>query len=918
VISISGKAFGSGYFGEWIEDEFGLPAYRYTCKQQNDPKASPPTERGLWRPPSEHLHQVGNDRFVGIASNYGHIRLRQDEGSPKFLNDFDPTTHQYGGGFGYLTDGSIVLSTYYSEDEHFINRVFGIGYYRKTVKRDGLAVDQIVFAPYGDDPLLISQVTIMNERDESAELKWIEYWGCQQYQFSFKALMRSVVSKEHPSYYRRRLSKRFKHDIQVAGDNRGLLDKFRFKGLPIGDRVSWSIFNFALRSGIGKKLTGGPVKSPVSEAVLEDFSPPSVFLVSLDASFDDYGTDAMAFFGEGGATSPDGLQKLLSKNTANKDAEVGLFLERKLSLQPGESKTIHFAYGYLPDGFDLEGLIGKYEGDLPNLLSKSCEEWKKRRIKLKLDDEGWVDRELTWHNYYLRSNLTYDSFFKEHILSQGHVYQYIVGFQGAARDPLQHALPFIFCEPYIVKDILRYTLKTVNAVGVIPYGITGSGMYMPSPFKPSDQELWLLWLASEYVLATRDLAFLDERIATYPVYGKKAGEASVREILLRCYKNLVETIGTGKHGLQRLSNGDWNDAMVLGYVPDDEQLLVEEVGESVLNASMASYGLAIFSRLLRFSGEDALAEDALQRANAQKKAVREQWTGKWFRRAWLSESLGWVGEDNLWLEPQPWAIIGGAVEPDIAKVLAQSLDEHVRQPSKTGANIHGQPDAKMAGDDGIGANAGIWPSINGTLVWALAFVDGKMAWDEWKKNTLAYHAENYPEIWYGIWSGPDTYNSEYSDFPGGTIHKGEEDSSRETKEERDLERIGVATEIVWTDYPVMNMHPHAWPLQNIPKLLGVEFNEEGLDLAPSLPMDSYRFTSPLLEVERTKSGYKGMYAPMTKGVWKISVRLDRKELERVSGLTINGEDEKIIHDDDKLVLSGESSPGKPLTWEIRY
>ncbi|MHA1925412.1 MAG: GH36-type glycosyl hydrolase domain-containing protein, partial [Candidatus Thorarchaeota archaeon] len=399
---------------------------------------------------------------------------------------------------------------------------------------------------------------------------------------------------------------------------------------------------------------------------------------------------------------------------------------------------------------------------------------------------------------------------------------------------------------------------------------------------------------------------------------KKAGEANVRDLLVKCYRHAVETIGTGKHGLQRLSNGDWNDAMVLGYVSDVDQSLVEEVGESVLNASMASYGLDIFSRLMRYVGDSTLAEDALQRANAQKEAVREQWTGKWFRRAWLSDNLGWVGEDNLWLEPQPWAIIGGGATPEQAKALAQSIDANVRKPSKTGANIHGRPDAKMAGDDGIGANAGIWPSINGTLVWALALVDGKMAWDEWKKNTLAHHAENYPEIWYGIWSGPDTYNSEFSDFPGGTIHKGEEDSSRETREERDLERVGAATEIVWTDYPVMNMHPHAWPLQNIPKLLGVEFNEEGLDFAPSLPMDSYGFKSSLVEFERTESGYKGMYAPMTKGNWRITIHLGRKELERVSGLTVNGEDEEIIHEDDKLIFSGESSQDKPLTWKIRY
>jgi hypothetical protein len=33
------KAYGSGHFGEWIEDEYGLPAYRYTCNQVKDPKA---------------------------------------------------------------------------------------------------------------------------------------------------------------------------------------------------------------------------------------------------------------------------------------------------------------------------------------------------------------------------------------------------------------------------------------------------------------------------------------------------------------------------------------------------------------------------------------------------------------------------------------------------------------------------------------------------------------------------------------------------------------------------------------------------------------------------------------------------------------------------------------------------------------
>src|SRR5438445_4165478 len=37
--SASQKPYGSGYFGTWIEDEFGLPAFHYTCDQLHDPKA---------------------------------------------------------------------------------------------------------------------------------------------------------------------------------------------------------------------------------------------------------------------------------------------------------------------------------------------------------------------------------------------------------------------------------------------------------------------------------------------------------------------------------------------------------------------------------------------------------------------------------------------------------------------------------------------------------------------------------------------------------------------------------------------------------------------------------------------------------------------------------------------------------------
>src|ERR1700678_2447077 len=131
------NAYGSGHFGEWVSDPFGMPAYLYTCNQITNPKALSPVEKA-WRFPTDHTHQVGNDRLIAAVSNYGYVQVRQDEGSPKFLNDYAPERGQFGAGIGYLTDGNAVLSTFYSgqaqpgQAEPF-DRVFGVGYMQKKV-----------------------------------------------------------------------------------------------------------------------------------------------------------------------------------------------------------------------------------------------------------------------------------------------------------------------------------------------------------------------------------------------------------------------------------------------------------------------------------------------------------------------------------------------------------------------------------------------------------------------------------------------------------------------------------------------------------------------------------------------------------------------------------------------------------------
>ena len=789
-----------------------------------------------------------------------------------------------------------------------------MGYYQKKVNNSDFIVDQITFAPFGDDPLLISQVKIQNTSAKEQKVRWIDYWSSDHYQFSYKAYLSSVFVKKHPSILRREFSLKFDKHFDLFVDNQGVLLTHTFQGYSTKEKIGWALQKFLMNT-IGKKITSGNVKSPVKEASFDDLSIPKVFSVALNEQLTGFTTDADAFFGEGGVHSPSGLTTPFTLTSQTPSGNTGIFLESTFTLQPGESKTLYFVYGYGYKTDQITSLIDKYSEEPSKLLQNSCNHWKRDRIQLQIPDSPWVDRELLWHNYYLRSNLTYDAFFQEHILSQGHVYQYLVGFQGASRDPLQHMMPFIYSHPKYAKEILRYTFKTVHPNGEIPYGITGSGIIMPSPFHPSDMELWLLWVTAEYVLANKDFAFLEEIIPLYPVYGKKAKKLRVLDILKLCYTHFTTVSGPGKHGIQRISNGDWNDMVVHGYVPKEKVKEVENYGESTLNGAMATFALDIYSQLLEYKNDHEFAIQVKTYAENQRIALRKQWTGKWMKRAWLSEDFGWIGEDYMWLEPQPWVIIGDVLSPEKQQILVQNIDEQVRKPSDSAAMVASQLDDKKAESLGSGTNAGIWPSINGTLIMALAKIDGEMAWDEWVQNSLARHAELYPEIWYGTWSGPDTYNSVLSKIPGGTAFK--DDEKEEEKGETDGKiKTADLISVLWTDFPVMNMHPHAWPLYNITSLLGIQYTPVGFSMRPVIPFEEYFFKSPLLGFEKSKGKITGWYHPQVEGEWKISIELSDEEITQELSLSVNGKSHSLTKNKNQVEFSGESKANSPLRWEL--
>jgi hypothetical protein len=890
-------AYGSSNFGAWIEDEFGLPAFHYTCNQTTDPRAVTDVQPGVLSS-TEHVHQVGNDRITALASNYGHVRVRQDEGCPKFLNDVDPETHQFGGGVGYFTDGEETLTTYYDGSHPAFERVFGVGYFRKRVRGKKYSVDQVISAPFGDDPVLLSESTLTNHSNAALTVRWLEYWGCQPYQFSYRAAIESMGGVGTQTKLRRDLGRRFSHRVTQIDGIKGLLESKHFEGRSAQEEAAWARAKAMLRANPNGFTA--PVADLRPGTEFESLDLPQTFLVSLDGPVSGFSSDASAFFGAGGPANPSGLKQTLDGKLDPGEKHTGLLLERTLHLAPQAARTIRFLYGYLPNNFTLPALIAKYEKGAGTVLEESSRTWKQKGMRFDVPAEPWIKREATWNHYYLRSSQTCDDFFGEHILNQNGFYQYTMGFQGAARDPLQHALPFLFSDPEIVRSVMCYTLKEVRDDGSLPYGIVGHGVIAPmASDNASDLPLWLLWTVSEYVLATRDVGFLDERIPAR-LSATADRTDTVRNLLERCYRHQVNDVGVGQHGIMRMKVDDWNDGLIYTWAQKAFKECVE-TSESVLNSAMAAWVFDEYARMLDFiGGNEGLVGELRANAGKHRDATRAQWNGKWFKRAWLGPTLGWLGDSTLWIEPQPWAILAGATSETQTRELVRTMNDLLRHGPLGAAQMSDGPDMRDKG----GANVGtlelgaIWPSLNQTLVWALMRVNPAMAWQEWKKNSLAAHAESYPDIWYGVWSGNDSYNSPLNKRPGGAANE---------------------PYFHGTDFPVLNLHSHACFLYSASKLLGLEFVPAGLNLNLALPLESYRFDSPLVGIVKTKGRLEGWYAPSRSGKWTVSISLPDAEVKRIAHAEVNGKRfslNKLAN--GWLEVAGEGSAQKPLRWALVY
>ncbi len=913
--------------GYWDTDAAGLPVFVYTMDEFNDPRALYPTSNGM---SNDHWHLVGNGRMVALAYNHGEVQIYSGERGATWLNERDPARHRFAGGYGFLKDGNTLISMRYPGRPQGCDyeRRFGIGCFEKKLTCPDIRITQTISAPPGEITALVSEVEIENLSDRPKEVTWYEYWDVNPFYFG---MMPELSGEGGESDGKGQglgsltpvLMKALKF---IPGQF--TLSRLVAGGLHSWRASAWKDFRLTTEYTAPDPYLIARVKAPAAPISCEaksdvNYFPPIFFLLSLDPGARDslqYETHRHSLFDSRGRFTGR-LHNGVVDNAPVKNGQACLCMSRKIGISPGVVETARFATGYifgkdLPCGATENPSVNDLVHTL-DLISlglgleyddskKIMQHWRESLPAINIGPQ-WLDREMLWHAYYLRALATYDDYFQSRTISQGCAYQYMMGLNIAARDPLQHMLPVVYLEPALARDVLRYTLSEMDNKGFIPYGIKGVGMRTAggNPF-PSDTNLYLMLALTEYVTATRDFAFLDQELPYYQVSAAPASsltpqafkpQGTVMDHMRKAYDHQIAGVGIGADGLVKLRNSDWSDTFVAEVKVQDKKLDLGEVGreaESVLNTAMAACILPRFAALVRAHGDAAWADEIESQARSFRDALRRQWNGKWFNRAILPGGKV-VGTDTLFIEPQPWAVLADALDVPAELGLDETMHADLSSRSPIGAverwPLYGSGNA--AEKLGMGTNGGIWYSLRFPLIMSYARLRPAYAWEEFLKMTNHAHAAAYPDIWIGQWSGPDAYNAPQSVRPGWTTDV--------------LPFSGGMM-----DFPVMCGHAHAAPWFSLLKLMGIRPGPQGFTIDPRMPDGPFSLKTELIELGRDASGMSGALTPVGAGPVAWRVRVPQKP----QAVTVDGKDVKWQMDGDFAMFETSCAAGRRAQWRI--
>lgn len=784
---------GGGIFGVWTLDDAGLPSYDYGLDQNADERARWENTEGLDL--RHHWASFGNARVTAMASNDGWVEVTLQDRGLTYLDKVDEGTNAFGGGFSFVDDGEATWSSAYKWRPRGAktSRRFGMGYAEATMVHRGIGVKHTTFAPRGDAPFVIDEVTLENAGDTPRTLRHYEYWDVRRRPIEIDWLVSGKTFPIAP---------------KTVADHRDA------RNAMFDEVVTWEPTARILGLRRAHAAGASPPPLPPEAPSPIDFHPGDPFLAVLVGDVTDVYTDDARFFGDGGAVRPRAVVERAAGELASgleaawrsgRGQPRMLTVRTDVVLAPHEKKTLRFAYGQTPMTAPWPSLA-EHATPSASPLGDARADLAKHLLYFASDQEPYLHRELAWHASQIEASVGYREYWRRHVVPQGSAYLYLHGADGALRDTTLFAMPLVYTHPSLAKEQLELAMGLAFAADSrFSYAFQGHGMLddaLGLHARPSDLDLFYLLAMVEYLGATGDVAFLDERVSYYP--RKPENEASVLDHVRRAVVHLLDGVGFGEHGLVRIGTGDWSDGIV---ALSPNRSLAMEKGESVPNSQMALAVLPRVAELLDAPGRDpVLAKRIRDVLEPLARAVEATWTGRHYGRAYFGDGV-LHGVKGIDLEAQVWSLL--APTAHAAEVVA-SVASELDAPSKVGAPLT--------------PNGQVWPAIGQLLTWGYGRFDDERAFGHLARTSLAARAKAHPDVWFHVWSGPD----------GANASDGKTWSSPVTP---------------MTDFPTMNNNVHAMAMLAALRVAGIEPRASGLAIFPHVPSRSLALRTELLDLD---------------------------------------------------------------------
>ncbi|MEL1266117.1 GH36-type glycosyl hydrolase domain-containing protein [Pseudoxanthomonas putridarboris] len=391
-----------------------------------------------------------------------------------------------------------------------------------------------------------------------------------------------------------------------------------------------------------------------------DFKDRTVLL--YERAPDAWEANQSAFEGEGGLHAPRAIvgQELLDGGDALYEMPTAV-LQYRVELSEDEIREYRFLFAPARDDDDIRALRGRYlsapgfadaaagtaaylDAGAGCLRIETPDPW------LDAFANHWLPRQVYYHGDANR--LTTDP---------------------QTRNYLQDHMGMSFLRPEVARRAFLHALSQQEPSGAMPDGILlaeGAELKYINRIPHTDHCVWLPVCLKTYLDETGDDALLDEVVVDGS--GRSASVAARIDDAMRWLLQSRDT-----RGLSYIAQGDWCDPMnMVGW---------RGHGVSGWLSLASAYALGLWADIRARHGDADLAAEFRSGADDFNAAMNAHlWDGDWYGRGITDDGIPFGvksdDEGRIFLNPQSWAMLSGAADPEKRARMLAAVDAQLVSP----------------------------------------------------------------------------------------------------------------------------------------------------------------------------------------------------------------------------------------------